>query len=320
MVWTVHKFGGTSVADASCFRRVAGIVAGEQTGNLGVVVSAMRGVTDELLGLIEKAARREPVTSAVASLRERHEKTTIELLGAASAKPLVAELDQELEEIESILKASDAGALGVAAEPRSRVRVRRSVVGAHAGRVSRAGARRGAQRRVRQRARRARHRARRDGTGRSLGRESPEARRSRAAGFRGSRRDHGLHRLRPRGVADDARSQRQRLFRIDLRRVVRRERGAYLDRRRRRHERRSAPRSGSEGHRRDVVQRGDGARVLRREGDSSADDGARGRQGHSDPHSQHLQRASIRGRKSRPRPRLATGSSRASAASTASRW
>jgi aspartokinase/homoserine dehydrogenase 1 len=105
MVWTVHKFGGTSVADTSCFRRVAGIVAGEQTGNLGVVVSAMRGVTDELLGLIEKAARREPVTGAVAALRERHENTTVELLGAARAKPLVAELNKELEEIESILKA-----------------------------------------------------------------------------------------------------------------------------------------------------------------------------------------------------------------------
>ena len=105
MVWTVHKFGGTSVADASCFRRVAGIVAGEQSGNLAVVVSAMRGVTDELLGLIEKAARREPVTSAVGALRERHEKTTVELLGAARARPLVAELNQELEEIESILKA-----------------------------------------------------------------------------------------------------------------------------------------------------------------------------------------------------------------------
>ena len=105
MAWTVHKFGGTSVADASCVRRVAGIVAGEQSGNLGVVVSAMRGVTDDLLGLIEKAARREPVTSAVGALRERHEKSTVELLGAARAKPLLAELNQELEEIESILKA-----------------------------------------------------------------------------------------------------------------------------------------------------------------------------------------------------------------------
>ena len=48
MTWTVHKFGGTSVADASCIRRVAGIIGGQRRGNLAVVVSAMKGVTDDL--------------------------------------------------------------------------------------------------------------------------------------------------------------------------------------------------------------------------------------------------------------------------------
>jgi aspartokinase/homoserine dehydrogenase 1 len=43
MTWTVHKFGGTSVADASCIRRVADIIGGETSHNLGVVVSAMKG-------------------------------------------------------------------------------------------------------------------------------------------------------------------------------------------------------------------------------------------------------------------------------------
>jgi len=39
MTWTVHKFGGTSVADASCIRRVAGIIGGQSRGNnLAVVV------------------------------------------------------------------------------------------------------------------------------------------------------------------------------------------------------------------------------------------------------------------------------------------
>ena len=105
MVWTVHKFGGTSVADASCFRRVAGILAAERSGNLAVVVSAMRGVTDELLGLVDKAARREPVANALAALRERHEGVSVELLGAAGAKPFLQQLAQELEDIQSILEA-----------------------------------------------------------------------------------------------------------------------------------------------------------------------------------------------------------------------
>ena len=104
MTWTVHKFGGTSVADASCMRRVAGIVAAEQGGSLGIVVSAMRGVTDDLLGLIDKAARREPVAAALAALRERHRKTSTELLGA-DAEPLLAEIGRELDDIEAILKA-----------------------------------------------------------------------------------------------------------------------------------------------------------------------------------------------------------------------
>ena len=105
MTWTVHKFGGTSVADASCVRRVADIIGGQETGNLGVVVSAMKGVTDDLLGLIEKAARREPIEPTLKALRARHEKACVELLGAAGAKRVLAEFDAELTDIESILKA-----------------------------------------------------------------------------------------------------------------------------------------------------------------------------------------------------------------------
>jgi bifunctional aspartokinase / homoserine dehydrogenase 1 len=105
MGWTVHKFGGTSVADAACVRRVAGIIGSQRRHNLGVVVSAMKGVTDDLLDLIDKAARREPVDGVLAALRARHEKSAVELLGAAAAKPVLAQLNRELEEIASILKA-----------------------------------------------------------------------------------------------------------------------------------------------------------------------------------------------------------------------
>ena len=74
MTWTVHKFGGTSVADASCIRLVAGIIGGQRRGNLAVVVSAMKGVTDDLLGLVDKAAKRQPVEPTLKALRARHEK------------------------------------------------------------------------------------------------------------------------------------------------------------------------------------------------------------------------------------------------------
>jgi aspartokinase/homoserine dehydrogenase 1 len=117
MTWTVHKFGGTSVADASCIRRVAGIIGGQRPGNLAVVVSAMKGVTDDLLGLVDKAAKRQPVEPTLNALRARHEKANVELLGAAGAKPIMAEFDQDLADIDSILKAL---ALVRAASNRSR--------------------------------------------------------------------------------------------------------------------------------------------------------------------------------------------------------
>jgi aspartokinase/homoserine dehydrogenase 1 len=105
MTWTVHKFGGTSVADASCIRRVAAIIGEQRRGNLAVVVSAMKGVTDDLLSLVDKASKREPVEETLKALRARHEKADVELLGPAGAKALMAELDKDLADIESILKA-----------------------------------------------------------------------------------------------------------------------------------------------------------------------------------------------------------------------
>jgi aspartokinase/homoserine dehydrogenase 1 len=118
MTWTVHKFGGTSVADASCIRLVAGIIGGQRPGNnLAVVVSAMKGVTDDLLGLVEKAAKRQPVDATLKALRARHEKANVELLGAAGAKPIMEAFDRDLADIDSILKAL---ALVRAASNRSR--------------------------------------------------------------------------------------------------------------------------------------------------------------------------------------------------------
>jgi aspartokinase/homoserine dehydrogenase 1 len=67
--------------------------------------------------LIDQAARREPVTDALGALRERHESVSVELLGAAGARPFLGQLTQDLNDIESILKAV---ALVRAASHRSR--------------------------------------------------------------------------------------------------------------------------------------------------------------------------------------------------------
>jgi aspartokinase/homoserine dehydrogenase 1 len=105
MAWVVHKFGGTSVADADCFRRVAQLVAVRAGDNLAVVVSAMRGVTDQLLGLVERAARGVALTAEVEELRIRYLGAVAELLPAASAAPLREQFEKDIESIESVLKA-----------------------------------------------------------------------------------------------------------------------------------------------------------------------------------------------------------------------
>ena len=49
--WKIHKFGGSSLADADCFRRVAAILTDQTETSIGAVVSAMAGMTDKLLQL-----------------------------------------------------------------------------------------------------------------------------------------------------------------------------------------------------------------------------------------------------------------------------
>ena len=53
--WTVHKFGGASLAGPWEFCRVAEILAESRAGRQAVVVSASYGVTDRLLRLLDLA-------------------------------------------------------------------------------------------------------------------------------------------------------------------------------------------------------------------------------------------------------------------------
>src|SRR6516225_6346105 len=78
----VHKFGGTSLADASCLRRVAGIIAARPESHRIVVVSAMSGVTNALIRAVELAGARDTTGYArvLADLRERHRGALAELV------------------------------------------------------------------------------------------------------------------------------------------------------------------------------------------------------------------------------------------------
>ena len=62
--WVVHKFGGTSVADAERYRAAAEIVLARAPGErTAVVVSAMSGVTNALIQSVELAASNNSVLS-----------------------------------------------------------------------------------------------------------------------------------------------------------------------------------------------------------------------------------------------------------------
>src|SRR5262252_8178172 len=72
--WAVHKFGGTSLADAERFRRAAGILrSGHKPGaSTAVVVSAMGGVTDALIKLVDLAASKADYAPDLQTLEQRH--------------------------------------------------------------------------------------------------------------------------------------------------------------------------------------------------------------------------------------------------------
>lgn len=105
MSWTVHKFGGTSVADADCYRRVAEIVLEQKNGNAAVVVSAMKGTTDQLFELIEFAQRGSGVDSILVDIRKRYATTCRELLQPDNAQPLIDRFERDLDDIASVLSA-----------------------------------------------------------------------------------------------------------------------------------------------------------------------------------------------------------------------
>jgi aspartokinase/homoserine dehydrogenase 1 len=103
--WWVHKFGGSSVADADCFRRVASIVEQDPHERLAVVLSACRGVTDQLLGLVAAAERRDEAAcrEGLAALEARHVGLAGELLDGERAAAYAGDLRADLADIQGIL-------------------------------------------------------------------------------------------------------------------------------------------------------------------------------------------------------------------------
>ena len=101
--WKVHKFGGSSVADAACMQRVAAILESDTSPHLAVVLSAARGVTDALLNLISAAERQEDVAHGLEAVRNRHVDMATELCQPHGASEFIHQLDADCKDISSVL-------------------------------------------------------------------------------------------------------------------------------------------------------------------------------------------------------------------------
>ena len=101
----VHKFGGTSVADAERYRHVAGLLLARDEQVQVTVVSAMKGVTDALIKLCELAsASRSEWREPWHELRARHRGAVVSLLGEDSG-PTLEWLDERFDKLAEILAA-----------------------------------------------------------------------------------------------------------------------------------------------------------------------------------------------------------------------
>src|SRR5450755_1376321 len=103
--WIVHKFGGSSVADASCFRRVADITEASGNPREAVVLSAGRGVTDALLALVSLAERPDgDFAAAIEALKARHVGLAAELVSAPACVAYGELLAQDCRDIAGMLQ------------------------------------------------------------------------------------------------------------------------------------------------------------------------------------------------------------------------
>jgi aspartokinase/homoserine dehydrogenase 1 len=105
--WLVHKFGGTSVANADRYRAVVEILKSttQPHERQGVVVSAMSKVTDSLIELTRLAQKRDAsYESKLLAIVERHLECLKNLLPPAAAESLSQIIKKDATDIHDILR------------------------------------------------------------------------------------------------------------------------------------------------------------------------------------------------------------------------
>ncbi|WP_279022893.1 bifunctional aspartate kinase/homoserine dehydrogenase II [Gibbsiella quercinecans] len=100
----LHKFGGSSLADATCYQRVAGIMAEySQPGDL-MVVSAAGSTTNQLISWLKLSqSDRLSAHQVQQALRRYHSELIGNLLPPEMAEPLIAAFIHDLERLAVVL-------------------------------------------------------------------------------------------------------------------------------------------------------------------------------------------------------------------------
>lgn len=104
----VIKFGGTSVGDADRVANAIEIVAERKHLDPIVVVSALAGVTNDLVAASEAACAQDPkrVAEIIGTIRQRHEDVALQLVQQKSdfLEAFIRQLDKQIEEVDTILR------------------------------------------------------------------------------------------------------------------------------------------------------------------------------------------------------------------------
>jgi len=99
----VLKFGGSSLKDGKSMMSVGEIIASDHEEKV-IVVSAIQGITDALLGFMSTVRREEEVQQFIRELRDRHLKILADVAGSMDVKQAaVSQLSARLVRLERIL-------------------------------------------------------------------------------------------------------------------------------------------------------------------------------------------------------------------------
>ena len=100
----ILKFGGTSVANAESLQSVISIVKSQKQKTV-VVVSALGGITNLLIDLLEQAAKKDnSYLDGIDTIRQRHMEPVESILAKKDQSDIITFLDDKLIQLENLLQ------------------------------------------------------------------------------------------------------------------------------------------------------------------------------------------------------------------------